>query len=62
LRIKRHNVIDRIRSRLAGTLNAYQRNLANVDPNDGPRVKMIEETIAYYEKQLAHFRELAAKA
>jgi len=57
LRVRRHDVIDRIGSRLARTLMAWKSNLARVDANDGPRVKMIKETVAYYEQQVAHFRK-----
>lgn len=61
LRVRRHDVIDRIGSRLARTLMAWKSNLARVDANDGPRVKMIKETVAYYEQQVAHFRKIAGK-
>jgi hypothetical protein len=61
LRVTRHDVINRIASRLARTLAACKRQLARVDPNDGPRVKMVKEAIAYYEREVAHFREIAEK-
>ena len=61
LRVTRHDAIDRIASRLTGTLSACKRQLARVDPNDEPRVKMVTETIAYYEREVAHFREIAEK-
>jgi hypothetical protein len=61
LRIKRHDLMGRVISRLAGTLAAWKKNLATADPNDGPRVRLIEETVAYYEQQLAHFQSIATK-
>ena len=61
LRVKRHDVIDRIASRLSRTLAAWKNNLVRVDPNDGPRVKMIEGTVAYYEQEVTHFRNVAGK-
>jgi hypothetical protein len=61
LRVKRHDLIERISSRLARTLVAWKNNLARVDSNDGPRVKMVEETVAYYEQQVAHFRNIAGE-
>jgi hypothetical protein len=60
LRVKQHDAIDRIGSRLARALMAWKSNLARVDANDEPRAKMIGEGIAYYERELAHFREIAA--
>jgi hypothetical protein len=60
LRIQRHDVIKRIGSRLSRTLAAWKSDLARVDRNDAPRVKMIEEIIAYYEKQITHFRHIAS--
>jgi hypothetical protein len=59
LRVKRQDVVGRMVSRLSQSLAAWTRNLAGVDPTDGPRLKMVREAIAYYERQLAHFRKLA---
>ena len=61
LRITRQDVVGRLVSRLSGTLAAWKRNLATVDPNDGPKMTMTitRATIAYYEEQLIHFRRLA---
>jgi hypothetical protein len=61
LRAKRHDVIRRIGERLSRSLAGLKRNLEKVDPNDGPRVKLIEEAIAYYERELSHFRDLARR-
>jgi hypothetical protein len=60
LRIQRHDVINRIGSRLSRTLAAWKSNLAEVDRNDASRVKMIEEIITYYEQQIAHIRHIAS--
>ncbi len=61
LRISRQDVIARMLSRLSSALAAWKNNLASVDPNDGPRMKKVKETVAYYEQELTHFRELARK-
>src|ERR1700730_3190441 len=58
LRGTRHDVIDRIASRLARTLAALKSHLTRVDPNDQPRVKMVKEAVAYYEREVTHFREI----
>ena len=62
LRIKSQDMIGRMVSRLSGTLSSRQKKLAGLDPNDGEKVKAIRENIAYYERELAHFRRLAQKA
>jgi hypothetical protein len=48
-------------SRLSGTLSRWEKTLAGIDPNDSEKVKAVHENIAYYERELAHFQELARK-
>jgi hypothetical protein len=62
LRIKRQDVIGRMVSRLSGTLSSWQKTLASLNPNDREKMKVVHENIAYYERELAHFRSLAQKA
>ena len=38
-----------------------EKALAAVDPNDSARMRTVRENIAYYERELAHFRELARR-
>jgi hypothetical protein len=61
LRIKRHDVIGRMVSRLSGALSGWKKALAGIDPSDSEKVKIVRENIAYYERELAHFRELMRK-
>lgn len=61
LRIKRQDVLGRLVSRLAGTLSRWKKTLAGIDPNESEKVKAVRENIAYYERELAHFQELARK-
>ena len=49
-------------SRLAGTLSGWRKTLAGIDPNDSEKVKTVRENIAYYERELAHFQDLARGA
>jgi hypothetical protein len=48
-------------ARLSSTLAAWKNSLSSIDPNDAPRVKLVRETIAYYERELAHFRALSVR-
>jgi hypothetical protein len=61
LRIKRQDVIGRMVSRLSGALSGWKKTLAGIDPNDSKKVKTVRENIAYYERELAHFQELARR-
>jgi hypothetical protein len=59
LRIRRQDVIGRMMARLSGALAGWQKARSAVDPNDRARMRTVLENIAYYDKELAHFRELA---
>jgi hypothetical protein len=61
LRIKKQDVVGRTVSRLSGALSGWKKTLAATDPNDTEKVKAVNENIAYYERELAHFEELARK-
>ncbi len=61
LRIRRHDVIGRMVSRLSGALSGWRRTLASIAPNDSETMKTVCENVAYYELELAHFQELARK-
>ena len=61
LRIKRQDVIARMVSRLSGALAGWNKALVGIDPNDSAKMRTVREIIAYYEKELAHFQELARK-
>ena len=55
LRIKRQDVIGR-------TIRAFparfrmEEGIASIDPNDSDKLKTVRENVAYYERELAHFR------
>jgi hypothetical protein len=61
LRISPHDVIGRVAARLSSTLAAWKNSLSNIDTNDAPRVKLVRGKIAYYERELAHFRALSVR-
>jgi hypothetical protein len=61
VRIKRQDVIGRMVSQLHGALSGWKMTLAGIDPNDSMKVKAVRENIAYYERELAHFQQLARK-
>jgi hypothetical protein len=61
LRIKRQDVIGRTMSRLSGALSGWKKALASIDPNDSDKLKTVRENVAYYERELAHFQELARR-
>jgi len=61
LRIKRQDVSGHTVSRLSGTLSRREKTLAGIDPNDSEKMKAVHENIANYERELAHFQELARK-
>lgn len=54
LRIKRHNVAAHIGDRLFHALNAWRKTLPRATPN---QVKMVKETITFYERELEAFRK-----
>lgn len=59
LRVKSHDVISRMISRLSSALDVWRMHLTQVDRKDEQRVKSIEESVKYYERELAHFRDLS---
>jgi hypothetical protein len=61
LRVRRQDVVSHLVSRLTRTLASYQRLLAAEIPKDTPRYKAIEEGVAFYKHELAHFRDLSAR-
>jgi hypothetical protein len=54
LRIKRHNVAAHIGDRLFHALNAWRKTLPRATPN---QLKMVKETITFYERELEAFRK-----
>ena len=56
LRIRRQDVIGRMLARLSRALAGWRKALSAVDPNDSARMRTVRENIAYYERELAHFR------
>jgi hypothetical protein len=61
LRIKRQDVIGHMVRRLSAALAGCTTTLASVDPNDSDKLRTVQESIAFYERELAHFQELARK-
>jgi hypothetical protein len=61
LRARRQDVVAHLVSRLSGTLASYQKLLAAEIQEDTPRYKAIEEAVAFYKHELAHFRDLSAQ-
>jgi hypothetical protein len=59
LRVKRHE-LERTISRLDRSLRTHMRELARTPTENRERRKAIEEAVAYYETQVAHFHALAA--
>lgn len=57
LRTFRHDRRQYIASRLSEALAAWQRNLRNTSPSDEKKVKMIRDTVRFYERQIEAFRE-----
>lgn len=57
LRVSRHNVPQYIASRLSSALAAWQANLRTADSGDERKVKMIKESVEFYKRELAAFRE-----
>ena len=61
LRARRQDVVAHLVSRLSRTLASWQKLLAVETQKDTPRYKVIEEAVAYYKQELAHFRDLNAR-
>jgi len=61
LRARRQDVVAHLVSRLSRTLASWQQLLAAETQKDTPRYKVIEEAVAYYKQELAHFRDLNAR-
>ena len=61
LRARRQDVVGHLVSRLTRTLAAWQKRLAAETQKDMPRYKAIEEAVAFYKHELAHFRDLSAQ-
>ena len=54
-------MIGRIVARLSGTLAGWRKTLNGIDPAETERIRTVRKNIAYYERELAHFQELARK-
>lgn len=61
LLIKRQDVIGRIVARLSRTLAGWRKTLNGIDPAETEKIRTVRKNIAYYERELAHFQELARK-
>jgi hypothetical protein len=57
LRVRRQDVIGRMELRLSRALAGWKKTLSGMDPNDRAKTKMVHETIAYYEQELAQFQK-----
>jgi hypothetical protein len=60
LRIRRQDVVTHLVSRLTRALAAWQRRLAAQTQEDTRRTR-IEEAVAFYKQELAHFRDFNAQ-
>lgn len=61
LRIKQQDVLGRTISRLSAALSGWTKSLASVDTADSAKTKTIQKNIAFYQKELTHFRGLVQK-
>lgn len=61
LLVKRQDVIGRMVARLSGTLAGWRKTLNGIDPAETEKIRTVRKSIAYYERELVHFQELARK-
>jgi hypothetical protein len=65
-RVRRESIFmtglsDALTASLASPLKPLIRRISTIDPNESEKVKAIRKNIVYYERELAHFQELARK-
>ena len=62
IRLSNKDFLPRMVSRLSGALKDWERHWARVDPADADRVRLVDEGVAFYRHELAHFNDLAGKS